>query len=253
VSPELELWGFSIFLLFCRVGGCMMLAPGLSSVRIPIQIRLMVAVGIVLAISPILIPQVIEQISRMGDGERPLAIGAELLTGAMIGMMARLFFVALQGAATAIWSVIGLAGIPGIPLDELEAGSPLATLVSSAATVVVLSLGLHIEMIRAVLDSYQVIKLGALVEPAVLATNFMALLAETSLLMLRLTAPFIVYGLAVNTALGLANRFVQQISVYHATTGAVMLGGLFLLYLMFNDWMALFVGSYQGWLGQGGL
>jgi hypothetical protein len=36
------------FLAFCRVGGCFMLMPGLSSVRVPMQVRLFVAVAVTL-------------------------------------------------------------------------------------------------------------------------------------------------------------------------------------------------------------
>ena len=33
------------FVAFSRVGGCFLLMPGLSSARVPIQIRLFVAIG----------------------------------------------------------------------------------------------------------------------------------------------------------------------------------------------------------------
>ena len=76
--------------------------------------------------------------------------------------------------------------------------------------------------------------------------------AETSLLALRLSAPFLVYGVTVNLALGMGNRFAQQLSVYHATTGVVILGGFLLLYAMWIDWILVFTGSYQSWLLRGG-
>ncbi|WP_204283858.1 flagellar biosynthetic protein FliR, partial [Klebsiella pneumoniae] len=34
------------FLAFCRVGACLMLMPGLSSIRLPMQIRLFAAVAV---------------------------------------------------------------------------------------------------------------------------------------------------------------------------------------------------------------
>ena len=35
------------FLIFCRIGACLMLMPGFSSARVPLQVRLFVAVGAV--------------------------------------------------------------------------------------------------------------------------------------------------------------------------------------------------------------
>ena len=38
------------FLAFCRIGGCFLFMPGLSSVRVPMQVRLFAAVAATLAL-----------------------------------------------------------------------------------------------------------------------------------------------------------------------------------------------------------
>ena len=250
VAPELL--AFSIFLLFCRVGSCVLFAPGLSSARIPMQIRLLVTLGVVLALSPLLANFIATRVAAVAMEVRPLLIIREIVTGLIIGVMGRFFLMGLQFAANTIWSTIGLAGIPGVPLEESDAGSPLATLASTGAVVLILSLGLHIEMLRAVIDSYQVIGILDPLEPGAMLSSLTTVLAETSVLALRLAAPFIAYGVLANVGLGLANRFVPQISVYHATTGVVMVVGLGLMHLLWPEWIMLFVGSYLSWLQRGG-
>ena len=42
------------FVLLCRIGACLMLAPGVSNSQIPMQIRLFVAVGALTHSSPAL-------------------------------------------------------------------------------------------------------------------------------------------------------------------------------------------------------
>ena len=247
-----ELWAYSVFLMFCRVGGCVVFAPGLSSARVPMQIRLLMTLGIVLALSPLLTEEIARRVADVNVDTRPLLIIHETISGMAIGLMGRFFLLSLQFAANTIWSTIGLAGIPGVPLEDSDAGSPLATLASTGATVVILSLGLHIEMLRAVIDSYEVIGIAEPPEPGAILTNLVAVLSETSVLALRLSAPFIVYGVMINVALGLANRFVPHISVYHASTGLVMLLGFVLLNLLWPEWIMLFVGSYESWLLRGG-
>jgi flagellar biosynthetic protein FliR len=243
---------FVLFLIICRVGGCVMFAPGLSSLRIPVQIRLFVTLGITAALSPILIPQLTETVAATSANARVFMMFTEIFIGSAIGLMARFFIFALQFAATAISNFIGLAGIPGIPLEEAETGSPLATLVSSAAIVIIMSMGLHIEMLKGVMESYNVIPLGQELPIGPLTSNLVRAVSETWLLALRLCGPFLLYGIVVNFALGLGNRFAQQISVYHATTGVVILGGLLLLYLIWIDWILIFLDSYQAWLRAGG-
>lgn len=252
MTSSAELLVFPVFLLFCRVGGCVVFAPGLSSARIPLQIRLLVTLGIVLALSPLLVDMIARKVASVSIDAQPLLIIRETVSGMIVGVMGRLFLMSLQFAANTISSTIGLAGIPGVPLEESEAGSPLATLASSAAVMVILTLGLHIEMLRAIIDSYAVIDILAPLEPQAMLTNLMVVLAETSLLALRLAAPFIAYGIMVNIALGLANRFAPHISVYHATTGLVMLLGFALLHLLWPEWLMLFTGAYGSWLLHGG-
>jgi flagellar biosynthesis protein FliR len=252
VTPELETAAFSVFLVFCRIGGCMLFAPGLSSARIPMQIRLLVSLGVTLSLSPMLNPDIAEAVQATSPGVRPILIVREIMAGSIIGLMGRFFLLALQFAATAIANMIGLAGIPGVPMEEMEAGSPLATLASTSAVMIILTMGLHIEMLGAVMDSYKVIAVGTPLQPDVLLVNLMKTMSETSMLALRLAAPFIAYGLLVNVTIGLANRFTPLISVYHVTTGGVMLGGFLLLYMMWNDWMLLFISAYEAWIMRGG-
>jgi flagellar biosynthetic protein FliR len=243
---------FALFLLFCRIGGCMLFAPGLSSPRVAVHIRLFAALGLTAAVAPLLFGDITRIVAESPKTELTYMILTETVTGAAIGLMARFFFLALQFAATAISNFIGLAGIPGIPLEEGDTGSPLATLVSSASIMLIFAMGLHIELLRAVLDSYEVLKPGAPLAIKALTVNMVDVLAETSLLALRLSAPFLVYAITVNFALGIGNRFAQQLSVYHATTGVVILGGFLLLYAMWIDWILIFTDSYQAWLLRGG-
>jgi len=252
MTDQLEIQLFSLFLLFCRIGGCCMMAPGLSSARIPVHVRLFAALSVTAALAPLLQAEMSMAAGRVPESERPLLIVSEVLIGTAIGTMARLFFLALQFAATAISTFIGLAGIPGVPLEEADTGSPLATLVSTGAVMLVFTMGLHVELLRGVLDSYRVLPPGEALPVTALMTNMLSVLGESFTLALRLSAPFLAYGIIVNFALGMGNRFAPHLSVYHATTGVVILGGFLLFYVMWVDWILVFAGSYRAWLVEGG-
>lgn len=252
MTDPLQTQLFALFLLFCRIGGCCMMAPGMSSARIPVHVRLFAALAVTAALAPLLQAEMGAAVGRTRESERPLLILSEALIGAAIGTMARLFFLALQFAATAISTFIGLAGIPGVPLEEVDTGSPLATLVSTGAVMLVFNMGLHVELLRGVIDSYRVLPPGGALPITALMNNMLSVLGESFTLALRLSAPFLAYGVIVNFALGIGNRFAPHLSVYHATTGVVILGGFLLFYVMWVDWILVFAGSYQAWLVQGG-
>ena len=86
VPPETIL---TVFLLFCRIGGCLMLMPGFSSSRVPVQVRLFIAVAVTLALSPILLPTVNVVLPNIEPAAVLSLILSETLTGALIGLIGR--------------------------------------------------------------------------------------------------------------------------------------------------------------------
>lgn len=248
--PEAPIFG--LVLMFCRIGGCLIIAPGFSSPRVPVQFRLFTSLAVTAALSPLVLPDILRDLEAIPRENHAFLLPRELSSGILIGLLGRCFFLALQFAATAISNFIGLTGIPGIPLEEADTGSPLGTLVSTAAVTVVFAAGLHIELLKAVIDSYSVVPLGSMLEAEVFLKNLLLTLSETWLLALRLAAPFLLYCVIVNFALGIGNRFAPQISMYHSTTGIVMLAGFLLFYLTWMDWGIVFMDAYRSWLVEGG-
>ena len=54
------------FVLFCRIGTCLMLMPGFSSSRVPARIRLFLAIAITLVLAPLLLAGVQEAAAALG-------------------------------------------------------------------------------------------------------------------------------------------------------------------------------------------
>ena len=85
----------AVFLIFCRVGGCFLMMPGFSSNRVPMNIRLFIALTASLALSPLILGNL--QLNLRGQS--PLAvlwwITSETLTGILIGFLGRIYFMAL--------------------------------------------------------------------------------------------------------------------------------------------------------------
>ena len=83
------------FVVFSRVGACLLLMPGFSSPRIPVQVRLFIAVAVALALTPLQI-EAIRPIVADGQPMHLLRLmGSELFIGAAIGLFGRVFFTAL--------------------------------------------------------------------------------------------------------------------------------------------------------------
>jgi flagellar biosynthetic protein FliR len=107
-----------VFLLFCRIGGCLMIMPGFSSPRIPIQVRLFLSAAATLALTPLLLPNLQTALPDLSNARLAGLLISETLVGALIGMMGRFFFMALQFMATTVAQLVGLTKSGGTHIED---------------------------------------------------------------------------------------------------------------------------------------
>jgi flagellar biosynthesis protein FliR len=248
IGPESVL---GVFLLFCRIGATMLLMPGVSSAQIPAQVRLFLAFAVSLALAPLLLETVRRTVSGVQPAGLLWLIGGELLVGLLIGLLARVFFLALQALASALAAAIGFSGIPGSQIDEAEPVPPLVSLISVSAVVLMFQTDLHWEVLRGLAASYAVLPPGSAFESRFGLTEISDQLSETFLLALRISSPFLVYAIVVNFAVGITNKLIPQISVYFVSLPIVLAGGLIVLYLNIDEFLRLFTAEFERWTTTG--
>lgn len=247
IGPQAVL---ATFLIFCRIGACLMLMPGFSSPRVPVRVRLFLVLAVTLALAPLLVSTV----EAAAPSNAPLAvfglIASETIIGAIIGLMGRMFFLALQFAGTAIAMLIGLSGTPDAAIEEEEPIPALASIITITATVLIFLSDLHWEILRALVESY-----AALPVPQQLAANFGVIkivdaLTDAFLLALRICAPFIVYSLMINLMFGILGKLTPQIPVYFISTPFVLAGGGLILYFTGSEFLQIFISGFTDWLSR---
>ena len=239
-----------VFLAFCRIGGCLMLMPGFSSARVPVHVRLFIAVAVTLALSPLLVPVLRAALPQVTPDAMLALIVSETVVGALIGLMGRLFFLALRFMATAAARFIGLSNT-GAPIEDTEPVPAFAALITLTATLLFFLADQHWEVLRALLGSYSALPVT---EPLAAAFSLAKLAdAATSafLLALQISAPFIVYALIINFMVGIANKLTPQVPVYFVSVPAVLAGGFILLYFTIGESLRLFMMGFMGWLARG--
>ena len=125
-----------------------MVAPGYSRSSIPVQVRLFLAVNVTLMLSPLLDAAVRPVVEGAALPVIVRAIVSELMIGLVIGLTARVFFLALETMATLIASAIGLSGIAGTS-DDGEHVPALVPLITLSATVLFFMTDQHWELLAA--------------------------------------------------------------------------------------------------------
>lgn len=231
------------FLAFCRVGACFLLMPGLSSVRVPVQVRLFVAVA---ATAALLIPTW-DQIAPYAVRDPALLgprIASELTIGGLIGLLTRLYVLALSFIASAIGMMIGFNGIGGMAIEEAEVQGPLASLITFTALMLLFVFNFHHEVVKALVESYRVAPVAVMFDVRVALVNVTDTLGEAFMVMVRLGSPFIAYGLLVNLTIGFVNKLTPQIPVYFISLPFVVAGGLILLYFALPMFLSLVIDGF---------
>jgi flagellar biosynthetic protein FliR len=240
----------STFLVFCRVGSCLMLIPGVGSTRVPTQVRLMLCLGATLAVSA-----AVGEFKgvRLGEATLPALAGliaVETGKGLFIGFMARFFFASLQFLATAAADFIGLSMADNSP-DDSESLPAFASLISFTASALFIITDQHLEILRALVQSYDVLTFGADLNKKAEMTAMLGILGDASLLALQVCSPFLVYAVTINFLFGILNRLAPQVPVYFVSAPFVIGGGLMILYFLCDDIFSIFMIRFSAWLLNG--
>lgn len=221
----------ALFLAFCRVGGCFLVLPGFSSARVPPQIRLFAAGGLSIALLPMLWDIIYPRVSGGGQLSYITLIITESAIGVMYGMIARFFTLGLQFTGSVLTQMIGFNAPPAPDILEDAAENQLTNLISFAGLMVLFAMDFHHMVFRAIMESYSQMPVGGAMHAQKFLISLTDTVQTTTMIMLRLCSPFIIYGLMFNISVGLINKLAQQIPIFFISTPYLIAGGLFMLYL----------------------
>jgi flagellar biosynthetic protein FliR len=236
------------FLVFCRIGTCMMVAPGYSRSNIPVQVRLFLAINVTLMLAPLLEATVRPAVEGAATSAIVRLIFSELMIGLVIGLSARVFFAALETMATFIASAIGLstAGV----VEDGEHVPALVPIITVSAIVLFFMTDQHWELLRGLISSYRIWLPAVGITGDNSVAQLVDHLSQAFTLALRVASPFVIYAVIVNFAVGIANKLTPTIPVYFISTPFVLLGGLMLLYLTSGEIVLQFNNAFAAWLAE---
>lgn len=250
LPAALPLEATAFLILFARVGAVLMLLPALSEEAVPGQVRLLLAVGMTAALFGFLRGEVA---SLAGQGDVALlgTLMAELLTGLAFGMLVKIFFQAAAMAGSLVSLQIGLT--TALVFDPSVSGQVplLAKWLAVAAALICFAAGLHHLWIAAIIRSYELFPAGTVPNAADWALLARATIGKAMLLSVSLAAPFLVYGIVFNVAVGLAARLAPTLQIFFIVQPLNLLLGLALLGVTAGTMLSLFATSFAEWLSGG--
>lgn len=210
--PLAELLVFPFFLLFARVGAAVMVFPALSDISVSVRVRLLIVVGISVVLFPLLQPS-LPPLPATAANTILLLLG-ELVVGLMLGLGARMMMAAMALAGELIAFLAGFQSATLFdPQSGTNTGAPTLFL-TLCASMMILALNLHYQLIEAIMQSYLAFPPGELPEVGDAAAAAVDMFATFTALGLQLAAPVVVAGLLSNVLFGVMNRLIPQLQIF---------------------------------------
>lgn len=227
------------FVVFLRVGAAMALMPAFGEQLLPMRVRLALAVAFTLIVLPALGP------ALPVAGFSP-ALFAEVLIGLLLGMMLRLFVLALQVAGTMIAQSISLSQLFGGTDGEPQPAVGNLLILSGLALAV--HLGLPVKLAQLLVLSYDALPPGRFPDGALVQAWGLSGVAQAFTLAFSIAMPFVLGALVYNVALGAINRAMPQLMVAFVGAPALTLGGLILLMVALPSGLMLWYGAFDAFI-----
>ncbi len=234
---------FSYLLVFARVGSAIMLLPVFGEPTVTPRLRLAIALALTIIVMPIVrdaLPEV--------TGSWPAAMIAlirEVLYGVMLGGLVRLLVSAVNVAGTVISMQTGLGLAMSFDPSQGQQSAIFATFLTFLAITLIVVTDLHYPMLAAIIDSYVLFPPGAapaLGDISALATRWMA---DAFLLGLKMSFPFLAFGLLLYAAVGILSRLMPQLQIFFLVMPVNIFMGFVILSVTLSGIMLLFLTVFE--------
>jgi flagellar biosynthetic protein FliR len=246
--PEISGIILTYLLVFSRTGSMMMLLPALGEGGIPVQVRLVLALAVSVALAPT-VQSAYPAHAPATALQLGLLIAQEVTCGILIGSMSRIIMSSLQTAGYLIATQTGLAYAQTIDPTQHEQGAVIGNFFSLLGAVLIFSTDLHHVAIGAIAGSYHMLPPGAALPTGDMAELTIRLVSSAFILGFQLAAPFLVFGFALYAALGILARLMPQLQVFFVAMPINILFGFVLMALLLGSMMTLFLDFYSTEMG----
>lgn len=239
VSQSVLIVGFTVFL---RVGAAMALLPAFGERSVPMRARF----GIAAAFTFIVASAMFQQLVAIVPSPSAHLLATETIAGLSIGVMLRLFVIALQIAASIAAQSTSLSQLfGGATTEPLPAIGHLLVIAGLALAV---GTGLHIKLAEMFVLSYHVIPVGTFPDVGKWTSWQVGHLSHMFGLAFALAAPFVAASFLYNITLGVINRAMPQLMVALVGAPAIAAGGLIILALASPFLLSLWLEALDAFL-----
>ncbi len=204
---------FTLFVLVLgRMAGLFSAIPLFGGKGVPTRIKIVLIFSMSLVFFPVVrvyLTAVPEDVLSLG-----LLVAREVLVGLSLGLLSQVIFSAVEFCGQFIGMQMGFTTASLFDPTMGTQVSVLSVLENLLATLLFMSLGMHHLFLRAIMESYQLIPLGAWHVSGELLTFVVATTGGIFTLAIKLAAPLMASLLAATVSLGVMARIFPQMNIF---------------------------------------
>jgi flagellar biosynthesis protein FliR len=231
------------FLVFSRVGAMVMLLPSIGQAGVPTPVRLLLALAIALALTP-QVQSAYPAVPPQSTVALVILIAQEATAGVLVGAMANIIMSALQVAGYLIATQIGLAYAQTIDPTQNTQGAVLGNFMTLLGTTLIFLTNLHHLAIGAIAGSYRMLPPGGHLPTGDMLQLVIQLISSSFALGFQLAAPFLVFGFAVYSGLGVLARLMPQLQIFFVAVPLNIMCGFLIMLALIGSLMTVFLTYY---------
>lgn len=232
-----------ILLAFARIGTALILMPGFGETRVPPRAK--IALGFLISLcmmAALPLPEVPDKPSLV-----VILFACEALIGAFLAMCVRIFFVALHVLGGIIGYASGLSNAFAPPDANFEGASTVAALMHISMVALVFVSDTHHLILDGIMRSYQIIPPGE-VMIADMTEQLARMGSSAFYIALMVGAPFVIFTILMNLAMGLANRVMPTMQVFFVAGPGLIILGMALFAVTAPSILENVLGEMADWL-----
>ncbi len=245
---------FTFIVIFVRLGSAIMIMPGVGDSFISARVRLLFALGLSFALSPLLGKYMPYPLP--GTVSLFVLIMMEFMIGVFFGTIARIFMIALDvaGMVTSMQSGLGSAQLFNPTLATQ--GSLIGAFFSVTGVVFLFATNLHHLLFMGLVESYEFFPVGNVPDTGSMAEFMSMALSASFSIGVKMATPFIVITLLIYAGMGVLTRLMPQVQVFmialplqiiiSLVTMAAVISGIYLFWSSeFENGISFFLTSVQ--------
>jgi flagellar biosynthesis protein FliR len=245
---------YAFIIIFVRFGTALMIMPGIGDTLVPNNIRLYIALGLSLAMTPFLQSAVPTPIPAFGT--MMAVIGIEFLTGLFIGTIARILMMALDTAGMLISLASGISNAQIFNPSLATQGSIFGAFLSMLGVTILFMTNLHHLLIMGLVESYKMFPVGGVPDTGGMAELMARAVSASFMTGFQIAMPFIIISLILYAGMGVLSRLMPQVQVFILAIPIQILLALITLSITLGAIMLFFVTRFEEgmvyFLSQGG-